>query len=102
MFFVIPLRKYYILKQKLVFPTPTATAFTIRALHASKGGAETAAKKTKALIVSFAAVFAYKIASGYLPGIMCVSELLLLSVIRVNYSTTQRHGTDTTGILVGR
>lgn len=24
-FFVIPLRKYYILKQKLVFPTPTGT-----------------------------------------------------------------------------
>ncbi|KDQ08611.1 hypothetical protein BOTBODRAFT_179688 [Botryobasidium botryosum FD-172 SS1] len=69
-FFVIPLRRYYIIKQKLVFPTPTATAFTIRALHASKNGAATAAKKTRSLGITFIATFTYKIAAGYLPGII--------------------------------
>ena len=38
-FFAIPLRKYYIVKQKLTFPTPAATAITIRALHNSRTGA---------------------------------------------------------------
>jgi uncharacterized oligopeptide transporter (OPT) family protein len=33
MFFAIPLRKFYILKLKLVFPSAVATAFTIRSLH---------------------------------------------------------------------
>jgi uncharacterized oligopeptide transporter (OPT) family protein len=33
MFFAIPLRKFYILKLKLVYPSGAATAFTIRSLH---------------------------------------------------------------------
>ena len=36
MFFAIPLRKLYILKQKLAFPSATAAAFTIRSLHTGK------------------------------------------------------------------
>ena len=35
-FFAIPLRKYYIVKQKLTFPTPAATAITIRATQKRK------------------------------------------------------------------
>lgn len=69
-FFAIPLRKYYILKEKLMFPTPTATAFTIRALHAGQTGAEAARKKSIGLASSFAASFAFKVAAGYLPGII--------------------------------
>ena len=38
LFFAIALRKFYILKLKLIFPSPTAVAYTIRSLHA--GGAE--------------------------------------------------------------
>lgn len=37
-FFAIPLRKHFIINQKLTFPTPTATAFTIRALHDGRTG----------------------------------------------------------------
>lgn len=69
-FFAIPLRKYYILKEKLMFPTPTATAFTIRALHAGRSGAEAARKKSIGLASSFGAAFVFKVASGYLPGII--------------------------------
>lgn len=68
-FFVIPLRKYYILKQKLVFPTPTATAFTIRSLH-SIGGEVAARKKSLMLGWSFVAAFLYKVVSTYAPGIL--------------------------------
>lgn len=68
-FFVIPLRKYYILKQKLTFPTPTATAYTIRSLHAV-GGHVAAAKKAWMLTYSFIGAFLWKVASGYAPGII--------------------------------
>ena len=72
-FFVIPLRKYYIVNQKLTFPTPAATAITIRALHNSTTGAIAARKKSLALLFSFIAVFVYKVVSGYAPGIVSVS-----------------------------
>jgi uncharacterized oligopeptide transporter (OPT) family protein len=71
--FVIPLRKYYIVKQKLTFPTPTATAFTIRALHHAQHGAATARKKSSALFVTFIAAFVFKVVNGYAPGIVSCS-----------------------------
>ncbi|KAI0717205.1 OPT oligopeptide transporter protein-domain-containing protein [Cerioporus squamosus] len=69
-FFVIPLRKYYIVKQKLTFPTPAATAVTIHALHNSRTGAVVARKKSLALLYSFVIVFVYKVVSGYAPGVL--------------------------------
>jgi uncharacterized oligopeptide transporter (OPT) family protein len=55
-FFVIPLRKYYIVHQKLTFPTPAATAYTIRSLHIGAHGADLARKKGKALLFTFIAL----------------------------------------------
>jgi uncharacterized oligopeptide transporter (OPT) family protein len=69
-FFAIPLRKYYIIKQKLTFPTPTATAYTIRALHNGKTGAIAAKKKSRGLLISFVSVFIFKVMTGYAPGIL--------------------------------
>ncbi|KAJ3564039.1 hypothetical protein NP233_g8551 [Leucocoprinus birnbaumii] len=69
-FFVIPLRKYYIVHQKLTFPTPAATAYTIRSLHNSRTGAIVARKKSLALLYSFIIVFCFKVATGYAPGII--------------------------------
>lgn len=69
-FFVIPLRKYYIIKQKLTFPTPAATAYTIRALHNGRTGAIAARKKSLALLYTFIACFCFKVVSGYAPGVM--------------------------------
>lgn len=68
-FFVIPLRRYYIVKQKLTFPTPAATAFTIRALHNGTHGAVTAAKKTKGLTYSLISAFLFKVVGIYAPGV---------------------------------
>ncbi len=90
-FFVIPLRKYYIVHQKLTFPTPAATAslnhhsitishlspfiqaYTIRSLHRGRTGAIAARKKSLALLYSFAVVFVFKVLTGYAPGIVRVS-----------------------------
>ncbi|TFK64265.1 OPT oligopeptide transporter [Pluteus cervinus] len=69
-FFVIPLRKYYIVHQKLTFPTPAATAYTIRSLHSGKTGAVAARKKAKALLIAFAITFVYKVMTGYAPGVI--------------------------------
>ncbi len=69
-FFVIPLRKYYIVKQKLTFPTPAATAVTIHALHNSRNGAVVARKKSLSLLIAFAVVFVWKVVSGYAPGVV--------------------------------
>ncbi|KAI0780151.1 OPT oligopeptide transporter [Fomes fomentarius] len=69
-FFVIPLRKYYIVKQKLTFPTPAATAVTIHALHNSRNGAVVARKKSLSLLIAFAVVFVWKVVSGYAPGVL--------------------------------
>ncbi|KAI0745132.1 OPT oligopeptide transporter [Earliella scabrosa] len=69
-FFVIPLRRYYIVKQKLTFPTPAATAVTIHALHNSRNGATVARKKSLALLYAFIIVFVYKVVSGYAPGVI--------------------------------
>jgi uncharacterized oligopeptide transporter (OPT) family protein len=68
-FFVIPLRRYFIIKQKLTFPTPAATAFTIRALHHGTHGAVAAAKKTKGLAYSLCSAFIFKVVGSYAPGI---------------------------------
>lgn len=68
-FFAIPLRKFYILKQKLVFPTPTATALAIRAMH-SAGGAAIARKKTKVLGYAFLAAIVWCVINPFAPGIL--------------------------------
>jgi len=72
LFFAILLRKYYILKQRLVFPSPTATAFTIRSLHDTTTPAAriAAKKKIKILAASFSGSLIFKTISGYAPGIL--------------------------------
>jgi OPT family oligopeptide transporter len=47
LFFAIPLRKYYILKQQLPFPSPTAAAEAIRSLHSSSSSAAEGIQQAK-------------------------------------------------------
>ncbi|KAG0706282.1 OPT oligopeptide transporter protein-domain-containing protein [Suillus ampliporus] len=51
--FTQPLRKFYILKLKLVFPAGVAAAYTIHSLYIGRTAEASARKKTKALIYSF-------------------------------------------------
>lgn len=70
MFFAIPLRKFYILKQKLPFPSATAAAFAIRSLHTGKNAEAIARKKSIALATAFAIAIAWRCVSEYAPGIL--------------------------------
>ncbi|TFK48797.1 OPT oligopeptide transporter [Heliocybe sulcata] len=70
LFFTIPLRKFYILKLKLVFPSSVAAAYTIRSLHVGKNAEANARKKTKGLIISFCFAIIWRVTSEYAPGIM--------------------------------
>lgn len=68
--FSIPLRKFYVLKLKLVFPSGVAAAYTIRSLHVGKNAARDAKKKTKALILSFCFAITLRVISEYAPGLL--------------------------------
>ncbi|KAG4305629.1 hypothetical protein PORY_001185 [Pneumocystis oryctolagi] len=69
-FFAIPLRKFYILYQKLVFPTPSACALTIHSLHSGNVASSVIKKKAWSLVFSFAFSFFMRIYSNYVPGII--------------------------------
>ncbi|KAI9814903.1 MAG: hypothetical protein M1832_005631 [Thelocarpon impressellum] len=73
-FFATPLRKFFIIylsrELRLVFPTGTATAMTIRSMHAAVGGADAAKAKTRALSWAFAASLTLRVASQYALGIL--------------------------------
>jgi uncharacterized oligopeptide transporter (OPT) family protein len=67
MFFAVPLRKFYILRQRLIFPEATAVSIAIRTLHSSP---ENARPQIICLSVCFAASFVWKFISDYAPGIL--------------------------------
>lgn len=68
----MPLRKYYILRQKLRFPTPTATAYTIRSLHnaTSVEARKATAKKIKILLGAFTFSLIWVVVTKYAPGVL--------------------------------
>ncbi|KAJ2903851.1 putative oligopeptide transporter protein [Zalerion maritima] len=72
--FAVPLRKFFIVnvarELRLIFPTSTATAVTIRSMHAVGTGADEAIRKIKALGYSFLGAFIQRIASYYAVGIL--------------------------------
>lgn len=70
MAFAIPLRKHYILRQKLLFPTPTATAIAIHRLHSGPEGEEIGKKQVSCLGLAFSAAITLRVLSQYIPGII--------------------------------
>lgn len=74
LFAAIPLRKFFIInvarELNLVFPTPTATALTIRSMHAAGTGAADAARKIKALGGAFIGAIMIIVCGSYADGIL--------------------------------
>ncbi|OJJ01958.1 hypothetical protein ASPVEDRAFT_52766 [Aspergillus versicolor CBS 583.65] len=72
--FAAPLRRLFILKLarqlSLNFPLGTASAFTIRALHAATSEAAAATEKIKTISISFSASLVWSVGSAYAPGIL--------------------------------
>jgi OPT oligopeptide transporter protein len=55
---------------KLIFPTATATALTIRSMHDAVRGGAAGMKKMKALLTAFGGAFVLRVVSQYAPGIV--------------------------------
>ncbi|KFY17333.1 hypothetical protein V492_00743 [Pseudogymnoascus sp. VKM F-4246] len=74
LFFVTPLRRFFIIQVakelRLIFPTATATALTIRSMHAAGSGGRDAVRKLKALGYTFIAAVVHRVASYYAIGIL--------------------------------
>ncbi len=74
LFYVTPLRKFFIIQVarelKLMFPTPTAVALTIRSMHAGALGSIDAVKKLKCLAVCFIGALVHRVGSYYAIGIL--------------------------------
>ncbi|KAK6338629.1 hypothetical protein TWF696_009440 [Orbilia brochopaga] len=73
--FSVPLRRFFIIdvarELNLIFPTATATAVSIRAMHSTAGDAYIQAKKKiKALGISFGCSFGLRFVSQYCVGIL--------------------------------
>lgn len=72
--FSTPLRKFFIIyvarELRLVFPTPSATAMTIRSMHAAATGEAIAKLKMRALSASFSAAVVLRVVSQYATGIL--------------------------------
>jgi len=68
-FFAVPLRKFTILKQKLPFPSGTATAVLIRSLHLPRAD-DDVRKKLNCLYITLALSLAWKVGGGYAKHIL--------------------------------
>ncbi|EMC98140.1 hypothetical protein BAUCODRAFT_32137 [Baudoinia panamericana UAMH 10762] len=72
--FATPLRKFFIIyvarELKLIFPTPSATAMTIRSMHAASSGEAIAKMKMKALGYAFSVGFLLRVVSQYATGLL--------------------------------
>jgi uncharacterized oligopeptide transporter (OPT) family protein len=69
-----PLRKFFIIyvarELKLIFPTPAATAMTIRAMHLAATGETIAKLKMRALGIAFSLALVLRVVSQYAIGIL--------------------------------
>ncbi|KAF5693556.1 metal-nicotianamine transporter YSL11 [Fusarium denticulatum] len=74
LFAAVPLRRFFIInvarELNLVFPTPTATAMTIRSMHAVGSGAADALRKIKALGIAFIIALLIICVGQYADGIL--------------------------------
>lgn len=67
-------RKFFIVyvarELRLIFPTPSATAMTIRSMHQAVSGERIAKMKMKALSLAFSAALILRVTSQYAIGIL--------------------------------
>lgn len=67
LFFAVPLRSHFVVKQDLTFPTPRAAAITILSLHDTVEGEKAAMKKAKWMGIFFGGSFLWAFAAYWLP-----------------------------------
>ncbi|KAG1333182.1 hypothetical protein G6F62_006896 [Rhizopus arrhizus] len=67
LFFAVPLRSHFVVKQDLVFPTPRAAAVTILSLHNTVEGEKAAMKKAMWMGIWFMITFIWTLISYFVP-----------------------------------
>jgi OPT family oligopeptide transporter len=67
LFFAVPLRQHFVVKQDLIFPTPRAAAITIQALHNTVEGEKAAMKKAMWMGIWFMISFLWSLISYWVP-----------------------------------
>ncbi|CAO0790710.1 unnamed protein product [Mucor circinelloides] len=67
LFFAVPLRNHFVVKQDLTFPTPRAAAVTIMSLHDSVEGEKEAMKKAMWMGIWFVISFLWSLISYWVP-----------------------------------
>ncbi|GAA5803747.1 OPT oligopeptide transporter protein-domain-containing protein [Helicostylum pulchrum] len=67
LFFAVPLRSHFVVKQDLTFPTPRAAAITILSLHDTVEGEKNAMRKAKWMGIFFGGSFLWAFAAYWLP-----------------------------------
>ncbi|KAI9292173.1 OPT superfamily oligopeptide transporter [Neoconidiobolus thromboides FSU 785] len=77
LFYAIPLRRYFVIQQNLVFPSCTAAALTIRSLHTD--GSSDAMVQAKWILWSFVVSTIYKAVSYFVPFIVGLHPLYWIS-----------------------
>lgn len=101
--FAAPLRKFFIVhvarELRLTFPSSSATAVTIRSMHAAVGGELTAKKKAWALCIAFAFAIILRVVSQYAIGILWDWHFFTWFFIWGNYHNAAMH-VETWGWLV--
>lgn len=74
LFFATPLRKFFIIhvarELRLIFPSFSATAVTIRSMHTAGTGEAMAKLKVRALSIAFAGAVVLRVVSQYALGIL--------------------------------
>lgn len=89
-FMATPLRKFFIIyvarELKLIFPTPSATAMTIRAMHMAATGESIAKMKMRALSWAFSIAVVLRVVSQYATGILWDWHIFTWFFIWGNYN----------------
>ncbi|KAI9277824.1 OPT oligopeptide transporter protein-domain-containing protein [Sporodiniella umbellata] len=67
LFFAVPLRSHFVVKQDLVFPTPRAAAMTIISLHDTAEGEKAAMQKAKWMGIWFFITFLWSLIGYFVP-----------------------------------
>ncbi|KAK5117447.1 hypothetical protein LTR85_008832 [Meristemomyces frigidus] len=90
--FATPLRKFFIVyvarELRLIFPTPSATAMTIRSMHAAATGEAIAKMKMRALGYAFSGAILLRIVSQYATGILWDWHIFTWFFIWGNYNNS--------------
>ncbi|TLD26101.1 oligopeptide transporter [Venturia nashicola] len=94
-FFATPLRKFFIVyvarELRLIFPSASATAMTIRSMHDATRGEQVGKMKMKALSIAFGIAFTLRVVSQYCLGILWEWHFFLWFYIWGHYKNLAIH-----------